>query len=376
MRSSQLSAPIDLEASNRIRDQALSRATILNASQRENIQRKCDDLYGERLEWESVPFRLMLEPNRRCNVQCLHCDIERAGTRHLALPVIARLMDEIGWGTMEILPFVGGEPTLAPIAELAALARRTNNYLNFTTNGLLFTHEYYSEIADVVSRVHFSLHSHLPEVHARIMPGVDFDRLVRNVEAAVEIAEDSGAQILAGMVLMDSNLDGLADYVRFVAELGVRRVILQKLYPQSHAFPAEGLAVHRTPEEIRRQVSAAMDAAAELGVFVETNVDEAFGDARNQNPFSSPFDILQDYSHVVELYRPGFCISTAIMLLIEWDGTVLPCCRDRIPLGNLNNTSFQGIWNGEPMKRLRASFFERELRPFCKRCMGFYNGHS
>ena len=366
---------VDFDASSRIMEKHLRAATVLRNSQRENARLKALDLFEERLEWQSVPFRLMLEANRRCNVKCVHCDIERAGTGSLSNEILERLLEEVGWGSMEIMPFAGGEPTLAPIEFLAGLARRHNNYLNFITNGFLFDKSYYRSIADVTARVHFSMHSHRKEVAERIMPGVSFEVLVRNIADAVRIAAETGAQILCGLVVMDQNLEELDDYVRFVYDLGVRRVIFQKLYPWTKAGAEFGLG-RRTAGEIRFHVRRALDTAVELGVFLETNVDDAFGDPRNQDPHSSRFDVLQENVAIVDLFNPKFCISTATTVLVEWDGTMIPCCRDHIVLGNLHQSSFQELWNGEEMRRLRASFFRRELRPFCKGCMGFYNGHA
>lgn len=367
---------IDLPRSRTIMERALAAADCLWEGQRQNVRDKADDLREERLVWSSVPFRLMLEANRRCNVKCLHCDIERGGTGDLPIALIERLMDDVGWGSMEIMPFVGGEPTLAPMDELAELARRHNNYLNFITNGLLFTRRYHEAIADATARVHFSIHSHRPEVHRRIMPGVDYDTVVRNIRDAAELGDEHGSQILIGAVVMASNVADLADYVKFAADLGVRRIVLQKLYPWTKAFAEEGLDGRLPADEIRGHVRRALETAIDLGVFLETNLDDAFGDPRNVNPQDSRFEVLQDNSHVVELFHPGFCISTATTIRVEWDGTVLPCCRDQIVIGNLHEQSFPEIWNGEPMQRLRETFFRRELRPYCKRCMAFYNGHA
>ena len=159
---------VDFEKSRQRMEEYLARVRILGESQLRNAHLKACDLFEERLEWESVPFRLMLESNRRCNVKCVHCDIERTGTGSLHPEILERLMEEVGWGSMEIMPFAGGEPTLAPIEHLAKLARRHNNYLNFITNGFLFDRSYYRSIADVTARVHFSLHSHRKEVNERI----------------------------------------------------------------------------------------------------------------------------------------------------------------------------------------------------------------
>lgn len=370
-----MEAAVDLRTSDRLMEEALA-ADFLNDSQRRNARLKSRDLLEERSEWESVPFRLMIEPNRNCNARCVHCDIERTGTGNLSLAVVERLLDEVGWGSMEIMPFIGGEPTLAPIDSLAPLARRHNNYFNFITNGLRFTGDYYRRIADCTARVHFSFHSHRREAHERIMPGLSYDVIVQNMRDAADIGRDSGAQILAGLVVMEENLEDLAEYVRFVHGLGIRRVVFQKLYPWTKVYGLQGVEGRRSPDEIAEHAGRALETALELGVFLEGNVDAVFGDPRNQNPWTSRFDVLQSNAHVVQLFHPGFCISTAITVLVEWDGTVLPCCRDRIVLGNLNEQSFGEIWNGDAMKRLRESFFRRRLSSFCAKCMAFYNGHA
>ncbi|MCB9882008.1 MAG: radical SAM protein [Planctomycetes bacterium] len=367
-----------LEASHRTLERALADADVLNASQRANARLMAHDLRMERVVWESVPFRLQLEMNRRCNVKCTHCDIGRSNTGELDLAIVERLLDAVGWGSMEIMPFVGGEPTLAPLVPLAKLARRHRNWFNLTTNGLLFTRAYYESIADVTARVHFSLHSHRRATHERIMPGAPFDTVLQNVTDAVRIAETTGAQILTGMTVMDSNLDELVDYVHFVADLGIRRIIFQKLYPWTKVYERERLDRRYGASQRADLFARVVDAAVQRGIFLETNVDEIFVDHRNDVDLHprGRFDILNESAEIVNLFRPGFCISTAISVLVEWDGTLIPCCRDHIVLGNLHEHDFLDLWNGEPMRRLRASFFENSLRPFCAGCMAFYCGHA
>lgn len=86
--------------------------------------------------------------------------------------------------------------------------------------------------------------------------------------------------------------------------------------------------------------------------------------------------MLHENAHIVELYRPDFCISTAITVFIEWDGTVLPCFQHRIPLGNLYEQSFGEIWNGPAMQRHRRTFLERDLQSFCSNCQRFFCDHA
>jgi MoaA/NifB/PqqE/SkfB family radical SAM enzyme len=357
-------------------EEALAGAAILSESQKRNARLKAEDLHEERLVWKSVPFRLMVEFNRRCNGNCIHCEINRDEIDDLDPVIFEKLMNEVGWGTMEVMPFVGGEPTLSPIVPIARLARAHNNYLNFITNGLLFTRDYYDQIADIIGRVHFSFNSHRPDVYQYISPALDFHKIVANIGDAVRIAERTGAQIVAGLVVMNCNIKELDDYIRFVADMGVRRVILQKLYPWSSIFEKEGIDGQYAPDEVKGHLRRALKAAIERGIYVETNLSEIFGDPQNRHPGETPFDILQNNADVVELFHPGFCISAAVTVLVEWDGTLVPCCRDRIVMGNLYESRFGDLWNGERMQRLRESFFKGELRPFCRQCMDFYCGHA
>jgi radical SAM protein with 4Fe4S-binding SPASM domain len=367
---------VDRAASDRIVEQALASADILNESQKANVRLMAEDLLEGRRVWKSVPFRLIFEFNRRCNVQCVHCGIEREGSGEQPLVNIARLLDQIGWGVMDVMPFAGGEPTLAPLHELAALLRPRNIWLNLVTNGLLFSGDYFRPIADVTARVQYSFHAHRPDAFHRIMPQADYAKVVRNLADGVRIAEESDTQVVTCIVLMHDALDHLESYVRFVADLGVRRVIVQKLYPTTTPNLDE-LDPHRgrSDAEIDEVYARTLATAKRLGVFVETNVPQLFGDPENVARVRSRFELLQENAQIVALYRPDFCISTAMQTLVEWNGNVLPCCRDHIVLGNLESDPFESCWNGPRMQELRRTHFERTPSPMCARCRKYWVGH-
>ncbi|MHC4946073.1 MAG: radical SAM protein [Planctomycetota bacterium] len=362
---------VDQERSDKVMNEALAEASVLDEPQKRNVLLKSRDLLEKRLEWESVPFRLVVEFNRRCNGRCIPCDIPRENPGDLDYGLFELLMDEAGWGAMDIMPFMGGEPTLAPMDRIAATARRHHTYLTFCTNGRLFDRAYYEAIADITGRVSFSFNSHRREIFEYISPGADYEAVVKNIGDAVRIAERTGAHIMTSLLLMKSNLEELDDYIRFVADLGVRRVSVQKLYPDTGIMDTEGIE----GESITPLLSA-LEAAKKRSVFIETNVEGLFHAPSNVKTQKLPFDILQENGAVVDLYHPGFCIPTATAVYVEWDGTVLPCSRERIILGSLHENSFNALWNGEVMRGLRASFFDAGLRPFCSRCMQFYCGHA
>ena len=71
-----------------------------------------------------------------------------------------------------------------------------------------------------------------------------------------------------------------------------------------------------------------MEVARARGVFVETNVAEAYYTKFPQNQVTrpTPFDIFNDLNALPSMFSPGFCALLANTVTIEYDGTVLPCC--------------------------------------------------
>jgi radical SAM protein with 4Fe4S-binding SPASM domain len=70
--------------------------------------------------------------------------------------------------------------------------------------------------------------------------------------------------------------------------------------------------------------------------------------------------------------RTGACGVLWHELVVNWDGTVTPCCDDIneiYVLGNLNRDSARRIWNGQKLRALRRSHIMNECTlPLCSEC--------
>ena len=64
-----------------------------------------------------------------------------------------------------------------------------------------------------------------------------------------------------------------------------------------------------------------------------------------------------------------YCLMPWIHYHVSDNGKVKACCIANIPLGNVNENSFEEIWNGEPIQELRTKFIKGEID---KRCSGCY----
>jgi len=60
---------------------------------------------------------------------------------------------------------------------------------------------------------------------------------------------------------------------------------------------------------------------------------------------------------------------------INWDGTVVPCCRDphgKHVFGNAFERPLRQIWNDEPIKKFRRSIISEQGRvDICQLCSGY-----
>ena len=125
-------------------------------------------------------------------------------------------------------------------------------------------------------------------------------------------------------------------------------------------------------DEVKPVWRNVLKTARKAGVFIESNYEEFFNE-ENIPLRQSAFDFLQETAYICDLFHPGFCISTALNSVVEYDGSVIPCVNDRIVLGNLHETRFSEIWNGKPIQGLRQSHFHRRLRPKCETCKSFHH---
>ncbi len=53
-------------------------------------------------------------------------------------------------------------------------------------------------------------------------------------------------------------------------------------------------------------------------------------------------------------------------LMITTDGLVKPCCFSFLPVGNLNHSSLEEIWNGFVMQELRLYVLNDRIHPVCR----------
>lgn len=98
----------------------------------------------------------------------------------------------------------------------------------------------------------------------------------------------------------------------------------------------------------------------------------------NEDVYLPENETYSRYKKSSDGYKPRFsrdkqCYQLWHSLVINWDGTVVPCCKDynsTIIIGNILTDNIESIWNGKTMQKLRQTFLKTpDLIPLCLDCV-------
>jgi uncharacterized protein len=182
-------------------------------------------------------FGLVLMTNHACNLRCTYCytgaKFNRPMPEGVGHRAIDRAFKSIASGGKLELGFFGGEPLLEArriqlwMAEARRRADEAAVDLSFglTTNGTLTDGAAWSVLTDRDVDLAIS-HDGLPEVHDRHRPTADGRGTAAIVGATLRRLLDGGREFRVIVVVRPSTLGMLADGLRHLQALGVRRVDL------------------------------------------------------------------------------------------------------------------------------------------------------
>jgi len=299
----------------------------------------------------------------RCNRSCSHCyqGVQKVAELPLAdLVTIVDLMETalMKWGRIGTLSLTGGEPLLRR-SDLHALMTRLDQservaYYDILTNGSLISeHEALSlSKRPSLRRVQVSLEGAAEKTNDSIRGEGSFESTL----SAIRRLRNVGVQVAVMMTVSRLNAHEIGALVNLLGSEDVQSLALERLIPEGTGI---GLAdqvlspheLHDVYEEIHR---IALD-----------------------NP---PVRLL--------LYRPLFamlspddptvgalCSVGNNALTVMPDGTVLPCRRLPIPIGNALTDGFFKIWYGSELlwqirnpENIRGKCGSCELFSKCRGC--------
>lgn len=164
----------------------MSKEKIIHTSER----------YGLREEAKEFPLMCVIAFTYVCNAKCLHCPFTNSDLRarykdtpHMKGETFRIIADQCGEHGAWIRLTGGGEPMLHPEAvPLIEYAKKVGAKVGLISNGSVFNAENSRRLIEAgVDMIEFSVDAADPESYAGIRKGLDWGKLVGNVEMMVSL---------------------------------------------------------------------------------------------------------------------------------------------------------------------------------------------
>jgi len=297
---------------------------------------------------QSFSFFIQWHLTERCNLRCAHCYQDGSATREMDLDEIRRAFADVremleSWSDLYGIEFqpsfniTGGEPFLRkdlfPILSEAAAG---GFELYLLTNGTLINGRNARLLADAgVKGVQVSLEGP-KEVHEAIRGKGSFGRAREGIGHLV----DHGIPVTLNVTLSEVNVDHFAEIMDLAAGLRVPKVGFSRLVPSGRGIDLidSMLAADRLKDAYGKIFSDLRDG---LEVVTGDPVAAQMGEAAYPDEGGS--------------VPNGGCAAGVSGLTILPDGTITPCRRLNIPIGNILRDSLREVWaTSDVLQRLRT----------------------
>lgn len=334
-----------------------------------NHARLAADMAERREAFESRPAMVEIASHDHCNLRCVMCPQGYDMPHHRMPPGrLEAICHDLFPFAETVLPSAGGEPLLADMDTILALARRYLVDVHLITNATLLTEERFREMADRLSVIEISIDSPDRDRYERIRLGASFDRVIANVAAAARLEERRGVEMVANFVLMRDNVEDLPRMVFLAADLGLDTLNVMRHVREvagAERFDPESAYAD---EEIAAYVEEAVVAARSNGINLHLNLANPRyllfnGRTFRRQRWQERIGFMHGANH-------AFCYSAAASVRVTPAGDVFPCCigPPDLRMGNLFTERFEDVWNCENYRSLRREMFSGRWRRSCSAC--------
>ena len=284
----------------------------------------------------SQDFFVQLHLTERCNLSCTHCYQSGTGEQELSPEEISHVTAEVSemlaaWTDTYDIPFspsfniTGGEPFLREdIFEVLQEVGGRGFALYLLTNGILVDRTKAQKLSDLGAQgVQVSIEG--PErIHEEIRGGGSFSSSLRGVRHLL----DAGLTVTLNVTLSDINAEYFIDMVRLSSSLGVQKLGFSRLVPSGRG---SGLRNNMLKKEKVRDLYRSIASLTPEGLQIVTGDPVASQMSANDTSDLGSFPV-------------GGCAAGISGFTILPDGTVTPCRRLPISIGNVRKDSLREIW--------------------------------
>lgn len=304
-------------------------------------------------------FFIQWHLTERCNLRCKHCYQTGRKTDEMSLTEIKEGVDEVSdmlnaWSDTYNIAFTpsfnitGGEPFLRhDIFEILTEIREKGFDIYLLSNGILINREKARKLSDIgVNGVQVSMEG--PEkIHEIIRGEGSFHPALNGVQYLIE----TGMKVTLNVTLSEINADHFMDMVALSSSLGVRRLGFSRLVPSGRGA---GLLNRMLEKERLKEIYTTIS-SLDMG-----ELEIVTGD-----PLASQMNETVDNNDGSGIALGG-CAAGISGVTILPDGTITPCRRLNVPIGNIRRDSLRELWvNSDVLCRLRD---KRSYKGKCGNC--------
>ncbi|MFH0870495.1 MAG: radical SAM protein [archaeon] len=312
---------------------------------------------------DAFVFHLNVEISAQCNLNCRICGFQRYYKPKglMGMETFKRLEDAFKKADSVLFGFNAETLLNKQVIEMLAFAKKANPKLraSILTNGSLLTPELSEQlIVNGLDDLSISIDGATKKTHESIRKGSDFDKLISSIRTLNELKENykSNTPFLStNYVGTKDNINELLAFIDLAKELKFGSVRLTNIEPYTDEMQSKILYGDSYDESISETIDKAKKKCEELGI-----------------QFSYP-EFKKDDAVKCEFMQP----------IITWQGDVIPCSqftyeRDTlyygkrvfhpvISFGNINDKSFEDIWNSKAYRKFRKDVAKGKGPDFCYR---------
>lgn len=301
------------------------------------------------------PINAEIAISGACNHRCVFCsaDYMKYEPHFLTREIMDIRMKEMQkQGLKSVLLAGNGEPlTNKDAVHIVNDMKNIGLDVALSTNGVLFTEEKAKECMDALSWIRFSVSAGTEENYKRIHRGQDGDleRVFQNIKHAAWIKKEKGLKTVLNVqiVVTPDNIDEVLLLAEKVKDLGADRFIAKSVgwLPNTesvlrHTIDRKSFySSHADINEKLQELSS-----ENFQCIYRTDRISKIGEERNYNE----------------------CLASVFHVCIDSNGDVVPCCTfmgvKEMSYGNINEQSFNEIWQSERRKEVLAKLKETNLK--------------
>lgn len=291
-----------------------------------------------------MPVHLTIEPTNACNLRCPVCETGNGTmarkTGLVSFEKYRALIDQVAPHTAVLMFYFMGEPFLNKHAyEMIRYARDKGLWVETCSNGD------YVDAAGIiysdVNEISFQIGGMTQETHEKYRVRGNLERVQQNLMELLDLRRrtpNSSVRVNVGFVVMRHNEHEVPEFLRWAKEIQVdtANVIdpcVRTVKEGERLLPSDRRYWFYDEEAFRR------------GVLKPKHLPD------------------------------NECTWIWNSVVVAWDGSVVPCCRDpngRHVMGNVFDTPLSDIWNGPEMRAFRQRIITNQGDvDICKLCSGY-----